>query len=93
MRTDKGQNSDVISLIGNVLYQQDPLSLSFSRPQVRRPLSLPFLVNQQTVCFSSKSPAATSRKIASSFQLFQLHQVQQGTALGADYALMYNNIV
>ena len=68
-------------------------SLSFSQPQVRRPLSLPFLVNQQTVCCSSKSPAATSRKVASSFQLFQLNQVQHVTALGADYALMYNNIV
>ena len=93
MRTDEGQNLDVISLIGNVLYQHDPLSLSFSQPQVRRPLFLPFLVNKQTVCCSSKSPAATSRKVASSFQLFQLNQVQHVTALGADYALMYNNIV
>ena len=31
MRTDEGQNLDVISLIGNVLYQQDLISLSFSQ--------------------------------------------------------------
>ena len=50
----------------------------------------PFLVNQQAECCSSTSPAATSRKVAWSFQLFQLHQVQHGSALGC--ALMYNNI-
>ena len=64
MQKDEGKDFDVISLIGNVLYQQDLIPLSFSRPQVRRPLSLPFLVNQQAECCSSTSPAATSRKVA-----------------------------
>ena len=56
IRTDECNKLDVISLVGNVLYQQGPISLSFSQPQVRRPLSLPFLVNQQATCCSSTSP-------------------------------------